>query len=84
MATKPIDFEIETRDLMIEQLPDAINVVEEEDIPLNGTCPYADLCQVRRQRLPTYRPGHPCHWRAWGDWQRCPIFGNNELMEKAA
>jgi len=44
--------------------------------PHNGTCPYIQQCEIRRRRLPTYRPFQPCHWRAWGDWQRCPIYRN--------
>jgi hypothetical protein len=75
MTTKLTDFETETRNLTIEQLLADIEA-EEEDIPLNGTCPYASHCEMRRARLSHYRPDQPCHWLAWGDWQRCPIFRN--------
>jgi hypothetical protein len=44
--------------------------------PHNGTYLYTQQCEIRRRRLPTYRPSQPCHWRAWGDWQSCPIYRN--------
>jgi hypothetical protein len=44
--------------------------------PHNGLCPYTQECETRRQRLPTYRQYQPCHWVAWGDWRRCPIYRN--------
>jgi len=45
--------------------------------PHDGTCPYTQQCETRRRRLPTYRPEVPCHWAAWGDWARCPIYRRN-------
>lgn len=42
----------------------------------NGTCPYTQRCEERRRQLSTYRPFQLCHWRAWGDWRRCPIYRN--------
>jgi hypothetical protein len=39
-------------------------------------CPYAEQCEPRRRKLSTYRQYQPCHWRAWGDWRRCPIYRN--------
>jgi hypothetical protein len=43
----------------------------------NGTCPYTQQCEERRRQLPTYREYQPCHWMAWGDWRRCPIYRRN-------
>jgi hypothetical protein len=40
----------------------------------NGICPYTQQCETRRRRLPTYRQHQLCHWLAWGDWWRCPIY----------
>lgn len=42
----------------------------------DGDCPYTQRCEERRRQLSTYRPFQPCHWRAWGDWRRCPIYRN--------
>jgi hypothetical protein len=41
------------------------------DLPPNGDCPNSEQCELERQRLPYYLPPR-CHWRAWGDWERCP------------
>jgi hypothetical protein len=41
------------------------------DLPPNGDCPHAQECEQERQQLPYYMPIR-CHWRAWGDWKRCP------------
>lgn len=49
--------------------------------PHNGTCPYTQQCEPRRRRLSTYRQYQPCHWRAWGDWRRCPIYRNDGSAE---
>ena len=74
LMTKTQQIDVETLLAEIE--------IEEEDIPLNGTCPYANHCETRRRRLPTYRPEVPCHWVAWGDWRCCPIFKSNNLKER--
>lgn len=42
----------------------------------DGTCPHKFHCEMRRRRLPHYRPEVPCHWVTWGDWRRCPIYQN--------
>jgi hypothetical protein len=58
-----------------EQLPlgDLLAVIQEEEEPIsdNGTCPHLRRCKTRRQQLSHYRMGQPCHWVAWGDWERC-------------
>jgi hypothetical protein len=42
----------------------------------NGLCPCTQQCEERRRQLPTYREHQQCHWLAWGDWRRCPIYRN--------
>jgi hypothetical protein len=51
-------------------------LIEFEAESHNGICPYTQRCEKRRANLPIYRPGQPCHWVAWGDWERCPIYQN--------
>jgi len=43
--------------------------------PHDGDCPHSQQCELERQQLPYYLPPR-CHWRAWGDWERCPIYRN--------
>jgi len=43
---------------------------------LNGDCPYVAQCEPRRRKLSTYREHQPCHWRAFWQWQNCPIYRN--------
>jgi hypothetical protein len=47
----------------------------------DGDCPYMQRCEKRRRRLPHYRETIPCHWRAWGDWRRYPIYRNGATDE---
>ena len=41
------------------------------NLPPNGDCPNSQQCELERQQRPYYLPQR-CHWRAWGDWERCP------------
>jgi len=41
---------------------------------LDGDCLFAEQCEPRRRKLSTYRPGQPCHWRAFWQWRDCPIY----------
>jgi len=46
---------------------------------LDGDCPYVAQCESRRRKLSTYREHQPCHWRAFWQWWRCPIFKNGGI-----
>ena len=74
VATAGVDPDAAGADL--EMVGDVSRMEIGTEPHLNGDCPYVAQCEPRRRKLSTYREHQPCHWRAFWQWQNCPIYRN--------